>query len=461
MKSTNKITILNMLSSILLKGIAFFTTPIFTRMLGTKQYGLFSVFQFRLDILVCIFGLGIVSSLGTSMYEYEDEYYKYRSSSLLLTTLSSFVFIGLFNILLHPMEKILGYESYMVECLLFLSLFYVVINYGQTAFIYEKKPVHNFIMSLVLSIVSVIISFILVLRIHGDNKYHGMVFGQFIPYCLVAVLIWVFLYSKKPALINKEYAIYGLTYGIPVVFHLLSHNVLSQSDREMMIRMGISGNEIGIYSLYCALSNVLVVILNALSNSWVPFYYEDIKNENWDDLNNKCKNIMEFFTVLFIGFILLSREVSLFFADKDFWGGINIIPFISISAFFIFLYQFPVSYEFYYKKIRVVAVATAICALVNICLNFFMIPQYGMYGAATSTAISYFVLFLIHYLFVMRMSDGSYHLKVLFIIPWFLLAVVSLAGFYLLSDIVIVRWGIAFFVGLIELYRIIKRKSVF
>lgn len=461
MKDENKITALNITSSILLKGIAFFTTPIFSRMLGTAQYGVYSLFQFRLEIIVCVIGLGLVSSIGTSIHEYNEDYQKYRSSSLLLTTLSSLFFILIANIFIRPISAILKYDPRIVEYLLFLALFYVIVNFAQTVFIYEKKALHNFVMSLFLSIVAVVISLFIVPQLEYKNKYLGMVYGQMIPYGIVALIVWLMIFTKKPYRIKKEYTLYGLTYGIPVVFHLLSHSILSQSDREMMDRMGCSEHELGVYSLFFALTSVLTVIVTALSNSWSPFYYEGINEEKWDELDIKCKNVFEIFTVCTIGFLMLSREVSMFISAKEFWEGQDIIPLLTISIFFIFLYQFPVCYEFYYKKTKVVAIATAICAVVNILLNLIMIPKWGMYGAGLTTAISYLLLFLIHYFFVMKMSKGKYHLKIYYCIPWFILILIASVCFYIFSEFIILRWGIAVLVGMIELYRIVKRKSVF
>lgn len=43
--NSNKITILNILSTFLLQGIAFITTPLFTRLLGPEQFGIYSLFN--------------------------------------------------------------------------------------------------------------------------------------------------------------------------------------------------------------------------------------------------------------------------------------------------------------------------------------------------------------------------------------------------------------------------------
>ena len=67
-KSINRITFINILSSIVLQGIAFFSTPVFTNMLGREQYGIFSVYNAWMGIITCVMGLGVTSTLGTGRY---------------------------------------------------------------------------------------------------------------------------------------------------------------------------------------------------------------------------------------------------------------------------------------------------------------------------------------------------------------------------------------------------------
>ena len=84
MKSINKTTLINVASTILLQGIAVITTPIFTRVLGTAQYGIYAVFYSWVTILSCVAGLGVGSSLGTALYHFKNTYYEFRSSILVL-----------------------------------------------------------------------------------------------------------------------------------------------------------------------------------------------------------------------------------------------------------------------------------------------------------------------------------------------------------------------------------------
>jgi O-antigen/teichoic acid export membrane protein len=292
-------------------------------------------------------------------------------------------------------------------------------------------------------------------------KYIGRIYGVAIPYCLIAIIMWIVLFSKCPIGLYKQCCSFGITVGFPIVFHSLAQNILSQSDRVMMQFMNVSSSEIGIYSLFYSLSAVLGTVLNALNISWCPFYYDDVYAKRWDTLNRKCKNYIELFSALAVIFLLLSREVSYVMADNSYWGGINIIPILVFAVFFTFMYQFPVNFEFFHKKTKIIAIGTVCSGLLNIFLNVIMIPLWGMYGAAVATALSYGALFVMHYYIVRNMKEHPYHLRVNVFSSGLISVIIGTILFYTLSPWWYLRWGIGIIIGLFEAYRIWIRKSIF
>lgn len=461
MNNVNKTVVLNACSATILQGVTFFTTPIFTRMLGATQYGMFSVFNSWMLIVTCIMGLGVSNTLGVGRYQFKNTYYEFRSSILLF---GSFISLGISIIamlLIRPISVILGYEKNMVIVLLIAAFSHYIINFIQSACIYEKKVKLNFSLSIILSMTSVGLSLIFISHLKENIKYLGRVFGVTIPYTVVAIIMWFMFFMKKPTGLHKRYCKYGWSTGFPIVFHSLAQSVLTQSDRVMMQHINISNSEIGIYSLFYSLTGVMGTILNALNISWCPFYYDDINEMKWEKVNKKCKNYIELFTVLTMGFLLLSREVSYILAGREYWSGINIIPILTIAVYFTFMYQFPVNYEFFYSKTKVIAAGTLGVAVLNVILNLIMIPAGGIYGAAIATALSYGMLFILHYSIVIHMKEHHYHLHMkIFIFP--LLCVMgAILIFYFFADNWCIRWFLALIIGLYELWNIYKRKAIF
>ena len=461
MKSLNKIVILNILSTFILQGIAFFSTPIFTRMLGASQFGLYSLINSWISILTCVMGLSIHSSIGTGYYTFKNDYVSFRNSILLLSSLIGLIEIIIILLNINIVSGYLGFCNEIIFLICINALCHYIVNFAQTTFIYEKKALSNFILSISISVSTVALSIILINQLSVPKKYIGRIYGMTIPYLIISVIVWSLLYLKRPIGIIKSYCKYAIKIGSPIVFHALSQNILGQSDRIMMQFIGIPASEVGIYSLFYSLCMVMSTILSALNNSWCPFYYDDISEGRWTQLNAKCKNYTELFSVLIIGFILISREVTYLMADETFWGGINIIPILIFAVYFIFMYQFPVNFEFFHKKTNIIAFGTICAGILNIILNAFMIPTMGIYGAALATTISYLGLFLMHSMILNRLKKYSYHIQINIFIPGLLSVIIASILFYVLAGFWYLRWAIGITLGCFELHRIYKRKTIF
>lgn len=461
MKNINKITIMNICSTILLQGIAFFSAPIFTRLLGAEQYGYYSIFSSWSALLTCIMGFGVGSTLATGKYRFRDVYYEFRSSILLFGTLLSLIVSGIILLIIRPLSYVLGYEPWSIVLVLLSSISQYVIGFAQGVYVYEKEARKNFILSVVISILSVVWSVLLILSFSESKRYMGRIYGFLIPHILAAFFVWCTIFLKKPIGLRKRYIQFAFIVGFPTIFHTLAHSVLVQSDKVMMQYMGVSSSEIGIYSIYYTFVGVMSTILNALNTSWVPFYYDDVDAKNWEILNIKCKNYIELFTILTCGFLLLAREVAYLLAGREYWNGINIIPIIVLAVYFTFMYQFPVNFEFFHKKTKLIAMGTICAAIINIILNIIMIPLAGMYGAAVATALSYGLLFVFHYQIIRHIKEHPYHLKMNVFIFGLVMVFFSSIMFYFLAGYWYIRWIFGVIMGIFELRKIIKRKTIF
>lgn len=458
---SNKIALINIYSNFILQGVAFITTPIFTRLLGSEQFGIFSLFHSWVLIITCLMGLGINSSIGTGLYNFKNKYIEFRNSILLFSTIICIIELFLIFIFGKIISGIVGISYYLIIAIGITAFTQYIINFAQFSYIYEKKAWSNFFLSISTAFLGVIISLIFIKYLPNNLKYIGRINGILITNICISIIIWVTFFAKKPIFIKKEYLKFGLMVGFPIVFHSLSQQILGQSDRVMMQMFSISNAEIGIYSLFYTLCSVMTTISSSLNNAWCPFYYDDVDNNRWIEINKKSKNYIELFSVLTIGFILLSREVSYIIGDNSYWSGINIIPILALAVYFTFMYQFPVNFEFFHKKTKIIALGTVFSGLLNILLNYLLIPKYGMYGAAIATLLSYIALFIAHSIIVYSMKEFEYKMKFKLFLPGILSVLCAITLFYLLRNLWIVRWFIGALIGLFELYRIYKRKSIF
>lgn len=460
-KKQNGQAVYNILSTVILSGISFITIPLFTRLLGAEQYGLYSVFHSWVTIVMCFIALECRSGLGTARYTFGEKYEEYKSSSLMLGLTASVIFIVISIVLRNQLSVVLGYPSAVVVLIFISALAYHLVEFAKSSYIYEKMAQKNFILSVSLAMLTIMLSFALLKTEWFDQKYLARVYGDTIPYAIAAMAIIVFTLTKVPPRYNREYWKYCITMGVPIVFHGLSQDVLKQSDRIMMQHMGYAGTEVGIYSFFCTYTTIVHVVLTALNTTWCPFYYDDLNESAYNKLKVKCRNYLELFTVVACGFLLVSREVCYIFSNSEYWSGMNVIPLLIIGIYFIFMYQFPVNFEFYNKKTKIIAAGTFLAAIINIILNSLLIPPLGMYGAAWATAISYGLLFVAHYSIASHMKEMKFHMNFRTFLPGIMTVLMFSFLFYILDGSWILRWLLGILLGVMEMFRIIKRKRIF
>ena len=462
-ESANTQTFYNMVSTILKSGVVFITMPVFTRLLGSAQYGEYSIYVSWLSILGCFMGINVKSSLGTGIIAFDNNYKKFRSSVLLEGTIVCIGMSLVLMILYRPINEFLKYPFFLFIILIFEAIAQFITDFASFAWVYEKKAKYNMLFASFLIVITSTLSIALIWFWNWDRNYLfvGRVIGTAVPHIVIAVVVWWIMTREYTPKYNKEYWNYGIHFGLPMVIHLFSQQILVQSDRIMMKSMGVSGSDIGIYSFYYTFVGILTTILGALNNSWTPFLYEDLKDRKYSGLNQRVRYYVEVFTCLAIGFLMISREASYIFANSEYWTGIEIIPVFVLVAYTMYFYQFAVNYEIFNAKTKYVAIGTSIAAITNVILNYVLIRVYGMYGAGIATLLSYIVLAIIHTVLVINWKYERYPLSYRSVWIGFITVIIGCVVFCALRNHVLIRWIIAILDGIFLILSIYKRKTIF
>ena len=104
--------------NVLLKGIAFLTLPIFSRILTTEEFGFYNLYVSYETILTIFVGVCLYGSLRTAKYDYRHEFESYVSSTLML---SGFVYIIVMfsgNIIYPIISKSFGFDRVILNILI-------------------------------------------------------------------------------------------------------------------------------------------------------------------------------------------------------------------------------------------------------------------------------------------------------------------------------------------------------
>ncbi len=461
MKKQNRIAFFNILSVILLNGISIITGPLFSRMLETGGYGNLKIINIQVGILAILFTLQTQGTLANARVEYPEEEQKaYQSAAMGLSVFAFACFSAVVLIFLEPISRLLRHEPVIIYLMLLQAFGTFAVSFLNTKFVYEFKAGRNLLTSLGVTLVTFVLSIVLILQMPQEIRYYGRVIAISATYGIIGVPACIYILAKGKTFFHKGYWKFCLALAIPSVFNQLSDAILGQSDQLMLERM-ISDTEVGIYSLAWTFGNIMYVIFGALNKTWCPFFFEEMKEGKREAMLAKTRNFLELFTVLSMGFMLLSQEVYHVYADKEYWPGTSAIPVFVACYYLNFLSNFPINFEYYHKKTKAVAVVTMLSAVVNITLNFFLIRSMGLMGAAVATAISRAFQLLLHTLysrFILGKDGYPFPISL-----WWKNAAgfaLVMALVYVTTDLWLLRWGVGTAIGLWELLRIRRRKVI-
>lgn len=459
MKKQNKIAFFNILSTMLLRGISMFTAPLFSRLLGTEGYGVVSLYTVWVGVAAIAFTLQTNGTLVNARIEYpEDQQHKYQSSVMTLSLLFFLLCSGVTIAFLPQVSALLKLHWVLILLILFHSFGSYCVNFLNSKFTYEFKADWNMYVSVGITLSTIVLSVILILLMPAHINYYGRVLALALVYGGMGIGVCTYVLLKGKTFYNKEYWTLALTLALPVVFYSLSDLALGQCDRVMLQQM-MNESMVGQYSMAYNFGGIMFTIFGALNNTWTPFYFEDMKQKRQSAMRAQAGNFLELFTVLSVGFILLAPEVYHVFARWDFWAGTPLIPIFVTSYYLNFLCTFPVNYEYFHKKTKAVAVITVSTSMLNIGLNYVLIRQFGVAGAALATALSHGVQFISHYIYVRYiLKKGDYPFGIRLWAKYVLAYFGMVAVVYLMEGAGLVRWGVGAAIGLWELWRIRKRK---
>lgn len=460
MKRQNRVAFFNILSVILLRGISMITAPLFTHLLGDSGYGVTEIYRTWVTVIAIAFTLQPYGTLANARVEYpEDRQKQYQSSVMSMSMLLYFVLSALVLVFIEPISGWMKLPKILIVLILVQAFGTFCVNFLNTRNVYEFKAGANMLLAIGLNLTTLTLSLIFVLGLPEEINYYGRVSATAATYALIGIPACIYILAKGKTFFHKEYWKFCAVLAAPVVFYGLSDVILSQIGKVMLQQM-LGTAQLGQYSAALSLGGIMFTIYEALDKSWKPFYFEDMKQGNLEQVQQKALNYLELFTVLAIGFILLAPEVYRYvYVPEEFWGSTSLIAVCVASYYLNFLCTFPVNFEQYHKKTKAVALVTVLSAVVNTGLTYVFIKTIGMAGAAVATMLSHCLQLAMHYVYSRYiLGKNNYPFRIRLWGKYALAFFLMVALVTLTLDAGLLRWGIGACIGVWELLRIKKRK---
>lgn len=463
-KNINKIGIATIAGTMGVELVNFLLIPIMTRALGTSGYGTISIYTAWCSIIIAICGLQTTQSIVYIITDKDESQHKdYYASMLACSSFAFFFTTMLFAIVSIACDGILGFPPALVFVMFLQSFGNYCVNYANTIFKQEQKPINQVVVSLLVAVSTALLSIALVYHIKEHNmKYWGRIIGYAIPYFTIGFALASYYIVPRLRNIKLSYVREYLPLCIPVIIHSLASMVFSQSDRVMLGYMS-STSDAGIYSFTHSIASLLSVEWVTLNSIYQPFFFAYMKNNDFYLIEEKTKNLIELFTSSYVIFLMIIPELMAMYGGRDFESAKQFLPVLSLGVYFNFLYMFNSNFEIFHKETLVIAKATTVTAITNIILNIILIPNLTILGASIATLFSCIILFGIHLVSALSIAKEK---KVRYVFNQNIFILGSIAAvattllYYILQDRLIIRIIISAIIFVYALLSIFRRKSI-
>ena len=282
------------IGNILVKGINLLTLPIFSRLLTTEEFGVFSLFVSYETILTILLSVALNTSTKSANLEFRGKIDQYTSSISLIFVVNALLYISIIIGFGGLISELIGLDrSVLVLMVVYCfggSIFSLYVSRISLDYSYKKYLFISFLNS----VGNICISLLLILTVFSSDRAFGRILGATIAIGFVAVVIMVDLYKAARPRYNKDYWKFGLKYSMPLVPHGLSQVLLGQVDKIMIDAM-VSKAALGIYSLAGNIKLIMIIISDSISNAWGAWFFEMIDSGQTDKICNRASQLVMLF----------------------------------------------------------------------------------------------------------------------------------------------------------------------
>ena len=228
-----------------------------------------------------------------------------------------------------------------------------------------------------------------------------------------------------------------LWFGLPMIPNGVAYLTVEVSDKFLM-RFLLNKDLLGLYSANYKFGSILLLVVIAFRNAWQPFFLKIAREANAKQIYAR---VLTYFTLIaafliigasyFVEYLLkIPLGAGRHIMNAPYWEGIKIIPIVLTSYLFYGIYVNLTVGVYIRKKTKLMFIFTGLAALTNVGSNFYLMPHYGIMGAAVATLLSYLVMALTIFIANQKIYPVPYEYgRVAFILIYLAAMLAVLYGF--------------------------------
>ena len=393
------------LGSILSKSVGFLMIPVYTHYLAPADYGVLEM----LDLIVFFSGLFAMMGISSAFFRFyvasesEEEKADVTSTALFAVGGISLVVLALMQLMPDLLSTIaFGNPSSarlvrIVACTLFFSTLMEVPLASLRA---QQRTVLYVLIGLARTVLNATLLVIALVLLHKGVL--GVLYANLISNALVGVVLVSALVRRVRGRVSRGKFEPMFRYGAPLIVPSLASFVLVFSDR-LFLRHFTSLSEVGIYGLAYKLAGAVPLLVTGPFNmTWAWQQFEFAKHEKREIYARvqTYQIIVSVFVAL--GVSVMAKDVLRILTPSSYWGAADIVPIIACCYVLEGIRAVVNSGILIRKVTHHLALIGVVVAVVDLMLNYLLIPRFHAMGAAIATLVAYAVSLAMSYLAAQR-----------------------------------------------------------
>lgn len=409
-----KPTIIYGLTSFLPALLGFVLLPLYSKHLSTAEYGIIAAMGVLNGVISVFSNLALDRAAFRFYFESNTEIERKKLlgtfffGSIGIAVILFFILIASKPILALSYPEIDFFPYYFLTIVIVsLSVCDVfVMGYFRIS---EKPRQYMLMIFLTVCLQAGLIYYFIVIRKEGAlGQIHALLFTT-----LALLPIYLTIAFKNFSL-AFDWVIFkrGVSFSWPFIPTLIIAWILNWSD-SVFIAHYASMSEVGLYAMAYKISMLFFMVTGAFSIAYQPVFFRKANGPDQELAKQSIYLIIHVASRAFIAFgfllALFSEDIVRLLLDEKYQEIHLIIRILLLSH--ISAAIMGISSNLYYlqsKRTKLQLAVVSISAVVNVILNYLLVPKFGMYGAAVATVLSMTALTFLHYSY----SRTCYFIKI-------------------------------------------------
>lgn len=448
---------------ILTRALGFILLPLYTHTLSQEDFGLVSLLFAYLAAMTIVYGFGIDSAflryyvLARDAAEkreiFSNAYWLVLGVVLVFALLHWFAAASLARIILEDSTraKLLLYCAGILSCDALAAFPFLLFRAEERSHLFALNKFLNVAVNLVLNYV---------LLVHLQRGLAGVVEANLLASIFTFVTLLPTSLRRLQFKLTRDTTSKLARYGLPYLPATLGIVAIDNSDRYILQAL-TDLKTVGLYSAGYRLGMIMGLLIAAFRFAWMPFSLNVSRTEEARALYARV--LTYFVTVcalIFLSFSFFIDELvrlrfgSFTLIAAEYWPSTAIVPIILLGYWCYGVFVNLLVGIHVEEKTIYLPLLTGAGMLVNIVLNFALIPRFGMMGAAWATTLAYGGMMMWGYFIIQKIYPIAYEWPrivkvcaltiVLFMLPKALPLHAGLRGVLLVS-FPLLLWLIGFF----------------